>query len=682
MVTSNAEKRSSLSKLRQREAALDTRASLLDTHTDLKFSETLEIAARGMFFTRHFLGRFLGKNLLMFFALSIPVTIMPWPIKIVIDHVVLGTPIDQATGYPPVWRPFLDMLAGYTPLEVLLAVTVVFIILIVLIGAYAQGDNARDETEGNLEEGHDTATRVENRLHGAHSYVGGLYGYLDFKLNTRLTQSANHYLRSRLFERIKALPMTALEDQRIGDSVYRVMYDVPSINYVFYEMWWRTLMSTAVLMMAVGTFMSAYPDSPGFILLTAAVFPTFFVLSVPFSRMSRRRGQASRAAGAIATSTIEEGMDNVLAVQSLGGNRKEKERFGDDSGESFKRYRGFVWVGVTVGQLVEIGYYMIVMGSVLYASTQVINGVMSPGDYGVLLFYFKWIRGPTRSMGLMWVELQYHAAGLRRVFALMDMPGEEDLGRRVLPRIDQGVEFRGVGLVYPDGRRALSDVSLTANVGQILAIAGPTGAGKTSLASLIPRYRVATEGEVLVDGVNVNDATLPSLRGQVAYVFQETQLFSDSILDNIRFGKPDASKEEVERVARIAGAHDFISALPQGYDTRLGTSMSKLSVGQKQRIAIARGMIRDSRILILDEPTSALDPETEEYLVQSLKEAARDHLVIVIAHRLSTIAGADKIVFLEDGEVRETGSHEELLALPDGHYRRFVELQTVALHVR
>ena len=153
----NADKRPSPSKLRQREAALDARASLLDTDTDLSFSETLEIAARGMFFTRHFMGRFLAKNVLLFFALSVPVTITPWPIKIVIDHVVLGTPIEEATGYPPVWRPFLDMLAGYTPLEVLLAVTVVFVILIVLIGAYAQGDNARDETEGNLEEGHDTA---------------------------------------------------------------------------------------------------------------------------------------------------------------------------------------------------------------------------------------------------------------------------------------------------------------------------------------------------------------------------------------------------------------------------------------------------------------------------------------------------------------------------------------------
>ena len=235
-----------------------------------------------------------------------------------------------------------------------------------------------------------------------------------------------------------------------------------------------------------------------------------------------------------------------------------------------------------------------------------------------------------------------------------------------------------MGFVYPDGRRALSGINLDASVGQILAIAGPTGAGKTTLASLIPRYRIAAEGEVLIDGVNANEATLDSLRGQVTYVFQETQLFSDSIADNIRFGKPDASTEEVERVARIAGAHDFIAALPEGYDTRLGTSMSKLSVGQKQRLAIARGLLRDSRILILDEPTSALDPETEEYLVRSLQEAARDRLVIIIAHRLSTIACADKVVFLEDGRLRESGSHEELMALPDGHYRRFVELQTVA----
>ena len=279
-----------LSKLRQREAALDERASLIDTDTNLSFGETLEIAARGMFFVRHFFWRYIAKALLAFFAAAIPVTIMPWPVKIVIDHVVLGRPISEATGYPPLWHPLLDALGGVIPLEVLATVTAIFVTLIVVMGAYASGEWARDEVDANLEEGHDTATRVEDRLHGGHSHVGGIYGYIEFKINTRLTQSINHYLRSRLFERIKALPMTTLEDQRIGDSVYRVMYDTPSINMPFYEGWGRTVNCIAAIAMAVGTFMSAYPESPGFVLITAAVFPVFFVLSTPFWRMARRRG--------------------------------------------------------------------------------------------------------------------------------------------------------------------------------------------------------------------------------------------------------------------------------------------------------------------------------------------------------------------------------------------------------
>ena len=283
---------------------------------------------------------------------------------------------------------------------------------------------------------------------------------------------------------------------------------------------------------------------------------------VALLRIVRRRGQSARAAGALTTGTIEEGMDNVLAVQSLGGN--------------------------------------------------------------------------------------------------------------------EGVEVQHAGLAYSDGRRALDDISFEAKIGQIVAFVGPTGSGKTSLAYLIPRYHLATEGDVLIDGTDVRELTIESLRDQVTYVFQETRLFSDSIADNIRYGAPDASQEEVERVAKIAGIRDFIQNLLEGYDTKLGTTTSKISVGQKRRMSIARGLLRDSKFLILDEPTSALDPETEKYLVSSLHAAAKDRLVIIIAHRLSTIANADKILFLDEGRVLEQGTHTELMNRPGGQYRTFVNLQTTS----
>jgi ABC-type multidrug transport system fused ATPase/permease subunit len=213
-------------------------------------------------------------------------------------------------------------------------------------------------------------------------------------------------------------------------------------------------------------------------------------------------------------------------------------------------------------------------------------------------------------------------------------------------------------------------------VGQITAFVGPAGAGKTTLAYLIPRFVEPDSGRVTIDGVDLAGVTMASLRSQVAFVFQETVLFDATIEENIKLSKPEATEAEIQHAARVAGADEFIRRLPQGYATPLGRAGGKLSVGQKQRLSIARALVRDAPILILDEPTSALDPKTEQQLVAALREASRDRIVIVIAHRLSTIREADQILFIDEGRSIERGTHAQLMTRPDGAYRHFVELQT------
>ena len=656
---------------------LDARTSGLDTNTKISSAEAFSIILRSASYIRFFFWRYLGKFGLKLSAYAIGLGLLPWPTKMLTDHVILAKPIEEAKGYPPYWQPVIDMAQGWSPMELLIFLTVFGVTLVALIGRYITGYN--DGVEAGLAQGHDYATQTENTIHGGGSEFGGVWGYIEFKLNSRLSQALNHTLRAQIFSRIGALSMTQLEEQRIGDSIYRVMYDAPQIQEIFYEITHTPIMSTLLYLQAGLTLLATYPTMPQVFWLSMALFLCVVVGTSVFSGIVRRRGQAARAAGSLTTGTIEEGMDNVLAVQGLGAHDTERSRFDGDSKESFRRFRGVALMWMIIPRVWEFITAILQTAFFVYLINLIIDGVMTPGDFAAMFVFWGYLIGPARSLGILWIRFQDNVAGMRRVFAMMDLAAEDDLGAKALAPVQRGVSLRNVGLVYPDGRRALADVSLDANVGQIVAFCGPTGAGKTSLAYLIPRYHVASEGVVMVDDVPVNDVTLNSLREQVTYVFQETQLFSDSILDNIRYGKPDASIEDVERVARTAGIHDFIVSLPDGYNTKLGgAAASKLSVGQKQRISIARGLLRDSRILILDEPTSALDPETEQYLVQSLHEAAKDRLVIIIAHRLSTIAHADKIVFLENGRVMEQGSHDELMADPDGHYRHFVELQTSA----
>jgi ABC-type multidrug transport system fused ATPase/permease subunit len=472
------------------------------------------------------------------------------------------------------------------------------------------------------------------------------------------------------------LPITKLDDQPIGDSVFRAMNDVHALPSVVRIVVQVSGWALVTLVTAVATMLSAYPDSPLVILFAVGAMPVYILVTAPFSRMVRRRAQATVAAGTVFVSTTEEGMDNIQAVQSLGANEMEKERFALASANAFRRERYQVLAQTLIAKLGETAGQFLYWAFMLYILGKVITGDMTPGDYAVVLGYFYAMSVPASALANLWIRLQGPIASARRVFAMLDLEKEKEVGSEALPAVTQGVEFQDVGLVYPDGRRALTSVTFKAQVGEIVALAGPTGAGKTTLAYLIPRYHMASEGHVFVDGHDVNDVSTDSLRSQITYVFQETETLPESIADNIQFGKPEATMEEVEQVAKTVGIHDFINGLPEGYETQLGTTSSKLSVGQKQRIAIARGLIRETPILILDEPTSALDPETETYLISALQVVAKSRLVIIIAHRLSTIAQADRILFLEEGQIHEQGSHEELMAVEQGHYRHFVELQS------
>ena len=358
-------------RLLEAESELNTRASILDSEWDMGFIETVKVIARGWMFVNYFWGRFFLKWILLFGALMYPVFVLPWGVKIITNHVVLDLPV-TTEGYPRWLHPLLEFFQGMPPFEISLAYafpgSFVF-----FVGVSARGA-ANDTTDGGTVEGSNTATVQENLTHGGHSFAGGFVGYFEYKMNSRLTQSVNHLVRSKLFARIKSLPMTLLDDQRIGDSVYRVMYDAPSINQIFYEVINRPTMSTAVFIAAMYNLADAYPNVPEVIYLTALVFPAYLLITIPFSRMVRRRHQASRAAGTIVTSTIEEGMDNMLAVQSLGGDKEEKQRFGDDSKESFKRFRGTVIVGIVIGQATGLAHTLIITGVFLFIISNIIDG--------------------------------------------------------------------------------------------------------------------------------------------------------------------------------------------------------------------------------------------------------------------------------------------------------------------
>jgi len=638
---------------------------------------TLRLLLRTLRYVAPFRGRFAWKLVLLMVSM-LPLLVLPWPAKLVLDHVVEGIPLGaQARPHPALVTALLDAFAVQEPAWILAAVVGVQLALVLLVGAAGASLSERDSADAYLSSGHDQATRTDNEANAGFSVASGLLGLYDLRFTIRLTQAVNHYYRARLFERIQALPLTTFDDQRIGDAVFRVLYDTPAITSAVYRILFTPAAAGVLALAVVATLRALYGDHPLLWQAGGALLVIAFVVGLPFAGAMRRRSLAARGAGADATSSLEEGLANVLAVQGLGAESHARGRFDRASWGSFRSHRALVLLGMGIF-LAALAPALWVGARVFsYVAGLVIDGELSRGDFILLFTYYLILAFACIELGALWLRVQEAAAGLSRVFFLMDLPSEQEAaGAPALPRLAREVRIEDAHYAWPDGTPALRGVSLELRVGEVTALVGPAGAGKTTIAYLVPRFVEPQAGRVTFDGADVRSASRSSLREQVSFVFQETALFDATVEENLRVAKPGASDTELRRAARTAGADDFIRALPQAYQTPLGRSGGKLSVGQRQRLAIARALVRDPRVLILDEPTSALDPETERRLVEALREASRERAVLVIAHRLSTVRHADRIAFVEDGRIIESGTHEELVARPEGAYLRFVELQS------
>ena len=653
----------------------------LDTRPDIKTAEALTILGRCAKVIAEARGLFAGKFLLQT-VMVLPGLYLPWMARIVVDHAALQRPFGETdVVFPPFMTPVLHVVQDQTPMGVLLSMTVLYVVLLIVFGSRAKPWSSQ------LLQGQDAATQAENLLSAGSSEGGGAWGLLEFMVHVRLTQRMANRLRTRLFRRLSRLPMATLNDQRIGDSIYRVLYDVPVMPSLIYGITLEPFFMLLSAVVNLYVLQYSYGDvAPELVWIAWLSVPVAFLVTFPFAGPLRRANQNKRAAGAATTNAMEESMSNVAAVQSLGAGKRERERFAGRSKESFLRERYSLAV-ILVSAAVAFG--ALGLGTIyvtVLISNRIIDGVMSVGDFAALMVIFPSIAMPAAYFGAYWIKIQEAIAGARRVFFFLDFPSEADrVGGVELPRIAQGVRLERVSFAYPSPTTetdddatapALRDVNLEFHVGELIAIVGPTGSGKTTLACLIPALLTPTAGRVLIDDVDAADIHLDSLRLQTTYVFQEHLLLSDSIRENLLLANPDATEAQLLSALETAGCMEFVRDLPDGIDTVLGRAGDTLSVGQQQRLSIARGLVRDSAVLILDEPTAALDPQTENALVESLRAAAKNRLVIIIAHRLSTIRTADRIVFLENGEVREVGDHATLMATPEGAYREFVELQT------
>jgi subfamily B ATP-binding cassette protein MsbA len=507
-------------------------------------------------------------------------------------------------------------------------------------------------------------------------FLKGLGAYLSGYLMTDVGQRVVMDLRNQLFGHILGQSAAFFTRKTSGQLISHITNDVSQVQMAVSETM-TDLVRESLAVVGYAGLLFWLDWKLAIVCMTAA--PLIIYPLVRLGQRVRSTTRNSQQELEHLTHLSAEALTGHRIVKAFGAEGREAQRFRRASETLYRTNMKVTSALSALPPLMEFVGGLAAVGALWYGANEIARGTLTPGALCAFLASAFLMYGPVKKLSRVNAGIQQTIAAAERIFGLLDQHSEvhEKPDAIVLPRLQTCVEFRNVDFAYDDrpDRYILRRVSMKVYRGQLVALVGLSGAGKTTLVNLIPRFFDVKAGAVLIDGIDVRDVKLRSLRDQVALVTQETVLFDDTIAANIAYGAPDASLEQIEAAATAAHAHEFIAHLPGTYSARIGERGQKLSGGQRQRLAIARAILKNSPLLILDEATSSLDAESEQLVQQALANLMRNRTTFVIAHRLSTVRRADLIIALEKGQVAEVGTHEELLARPGGVYAKLYALQ-------